>query len=141
MLILNVVTKKRELKFVATKVVKEEVVRVRVDKDLKDRLKKMCKDKKVTMSEMITFMIENEVESYEFKLKNSDDTEKRIVVTEKNLLKLKEKLNSNKKEIGMKSRWRFIYWSNEVALPKGVRLLGIRRVPSETKKNFWISFL
>ena len=107
MLILNVVTKKRELKFVATKVVKEEVVRVRVDKDLKDRLKKMCKDKKVTMSEMITFMIENEVESYEFKLKNSDDTEKRIVVTEKKLLKLKEKLNSNKKEIGMKSRWRF----------------------------------
>ncbi len=104
---LNVVTKKRELKFVATKVVKEEVIRVRVDKDLKDRLKKMCKDKKVTMSEMITFMIENEVESYEFKLKNSDDTEKRIVVTEKKLLKLKEKLNSNKKEIGMKSRWRF----------------------------------
>ena len=47
----------------------------------------MCKGKKVTMSEMITFMIENEVESYE--------------------LKLKEKLNSNKKEIGMKSRWRF----------------------------------
>lgn len=107
MLILNVVTKKRELKLVATKVVKEEVVRVRVDKDLKDRFKKMCKDKKVTMSEMITFMIENEVESYEFKLKNSDDTEKRIVVTEKKLLKLKEKLNSNKKEIGMKSRWRF----------------------------------
>ena len=107
MLMLNVVTKKRELKFVATKVVKEEVIRVRVDKDLKDRLKKMCKDKKVTMSEMITFMIENEVESYEFKLKNSDDTEKRIVVTEKKLLKLKEKLNSNKKEIGMKSRWRF----------------------------------
>jgi antitoxin component of RelBE/YafQ-DinJ toxin-antitoxin module len=106
-LILNVVTKKRELKLVATKVVKEEVVRVRVDKDLKDRFKKMCKDKKVTMSEMITFMIENEVESYEFKLKNSDDTEKRIVVTEKKLLKLKEKLNSNKKEIGMKSRWRF----------------------------------
>lgn len=94
----------------ATKVVKEEVVRVRVDKDLKDRFKKMCKDKKVTMSEMITFMIENEVESYEFKLKNSDDTEKRIVATEKKLLKLKEKLklNSNKKEIGMKSRWRFL---------------------------------
>ncbi len=95
------------MEFVATKVVKEEVIRVRVDKDLKDRLKKMCKNKKVTMSEMITFMIENEVESYEFKLKNSDDTEIRIVATEKKLLKLKEKLNSNKKEIGMKSRWRF----------------------------------
>lgn len=33
------------------------------------------------------------------------------------------------------------YWSNEVALPKGVRLLGIRRVPSETNKNFGRAFL
>lgn len=87
----------------ATKVVKEEVIRVRVDKDLKDRLKKMCENKKITMSEMITFMIENEVKSYEFKLEHSDNVEKRIVTTEKKLLKLKEKLNSNKK-IGMKSR-------------------------------------
>ena len=53
------------------------------------------------MSEMITFMIENEVKSYEFKLKHSNDIEKRIVATEKKLLKLKEKLNSNKKEIEM----------------------------------------
>lgn len=30
----------------ATKVVKEEVIRVRVDKNLKYRLKKMCKEKK-----------------------------------------------------------------------------------------------
>lgn len=95
------------MKFVATKVVKEEVIRVRVDKELKDRLKKMCKDKKITMSEMITFMIENEVEKYEFKLEHRNNIEKRIVATEKKLLKLKEKLNSNKKEIGMKSRWRF----------------------------------
>ena len=91
----------------ATKVVKEEVIRVRVDKDLKDRLKKMCKNKKITMSEMITFMIENEVKSYEFKLEHSNNTGKKIVATEKKLLKLKEKLNSNKKEIGMQSRWRF----------------------------------
>lgn len=90
----------------ATKIVKEEVIRLRIDKDLKDRLKKMCKDKKVTMSEMISFMIENEVKNYEFKLKHSNNTEKRIIATEKKLLKLKEKLNSNKK-IGMKSRWRF----------------------------------
>lgn len=87
----------------ATKIVKEEVIRLRIDKDLKDRLKKMCKDKKVTMSEMISFMIENEVKNYEFKLKHSNNTEKRIIATEKKLLKLKEKLNSNKK-IGMKSR-------------------------------------
>ena len=37
------------MEFVGTKVVKEEVIRVRVDKDLKDRLKKMCKNRKVTM--------------------------------------------------------------------------------------------
>lgn len=30
----------------ATKFVKEKVIRVRVDNDLKYRLKKMCKDKK-----------------------------------------------------------------------------------------------
>ena len=89
----------------ATKVVKEEVIRVRIDKDLKDKFKKMCKDKKVTMSEMITFMIENEVKSYEFKLEHSDNVEKRIVATEKKLLKLKEKINS-KKKIEMQSRWR-----------------------------------
>jgi hypothetical protein len=52
-------------------------------------------------------MIENEVKSYEFKLEHSNNTEKKIVATEKKLLKLKEKLNSNKKEIGMQSRWRF----------------------------------
>lgn len=89
------------MEFVATKFVKEEIIRVRVDKELKDKFKKMCKDKKRTMSEMITFMIENEVKSYEFKLKHSNDIEKRIVATEKKLLKLKEKLNSNKKEIEM----------------------------------------
>ena len=37
--------------------------------------------------------------------------------------------------------WKLTYWSNEVALPKGVRLLGIRRVPSETNKNFGRAFL
>ena len=67
-----------------------------MDKDLKDRLKKMCKDKKISMSEMITFMIENEVEKYEFKLEHRNNTEKRIVATEKKLLKLKEKLNLTK---------------------------------------------
>ena len=77
----------------ATKVVKEEVIRVRIDKDLKDKFKKMCKDKKVTMSD-------------EFKLEHSDNVEKRIVATEKKLLKLKEKINS-KKKIEMQSRWRF----------------------------------
>jgi putative transposase len=41
------------MKFVATKVVKEEVIRARVDKEFKYRLKKMCKDKKISMSKLI----------------------------------------------------------------------------------------
>ena len=54
----------------ATKVVKEEVIRARVDKNLKYRLKKMCKEKKISMSQLIINMIENEVNKYEFKMKN-----------------------------------------------------------------------
>ena len=59
----------------ATKVVKEEVIRARVDKNLKYRLKKMCKEKKISMSQLIINMIENEVNKYEFKMKN-----KKIIV-------------------------------------------------------------
>lgn len=67
MLKLKVVTnKKKGMDFVAIKVVKEEVIRVRVNKELKDRFKKMCKDKKINMSELINYMVENEVNKYEF---------------------------------------------------------------------------
>ena len=76
----------------ATKVVKEEVIRVRVDKDLKDRLKKMCKDKKISMSKFIINMIEDEVNKYEFKMKNKKIIDSRAEGTEKKLQKLREKL-------------------------------------------------
>lgn len=75
----------------ATKVVKEEVIRVRVDKDLKDRLKEMCKDKKMNMSELIIYMIENEVNKYEFKMRNKKEIESRISNTEKKIINLKSK--------------------------------------------------
>lgn len=57
----------------ATKVVKEEVIRARVDKDFKYRLKKMCKDKKISMSKLIINILENEVNKYEFKIKNEKE--------------------------------------------------------------------
>ena len=76
----------------ATKVVKEEVIRARVDKDLKDRLKKMCKDKKMNMSELIIYMVENEVNKYEFKMRNKQKIERRINNTEKKINELKRKL-------------------------------------------------
>ena len=79
--------------FVGTKIVKEEVIRVRVDKELKDRLKIMCDDKKITMSKFIVNAIENEVEKYDFNLKNEKLIKKRIEETEKKLQRLKEKLS------------------------------------------------
>jgi antitoxin component of RelBE/YafQ-DinJ toxin-antitoxin module len=79
------------MEFVATKVVKEEVIRARVDKDLKDRLKEMCKDKKMNMSELIIYMIENEVNKYEFKIRNKQKIESRISNTEKKIINLKSK--------------------------------------------------
>ena len=75
----------------ATKVVKEEVIRARVDKELKDRLKKMCEDKKISMSELIICMIGNEVNKYEFKIRNKQKIESRISNTEKKIINLKSK--------------------------------------------------
>lgn len=71
------------MRFVATKVVKEEVIRARINKDWKDRLKRMCKDKKMSMSELLIYMVENEVNKYEFKLRNKQEIESRINNTEK----------------------------------------------------------
>lgn len=85
----------------ATKFVKEEVIRARVNKELKDRLKKMCKDKKISMSELINYMVENEVNKYEFKMRNKKKIESRIIDTEKKINELKERLNKNNRDIEM----------------------------------------
>lgn len=77
----------------ATKVVKEDVIRARIDKDLKDRLKKMCKDKKMNMSELINYMIENEVNKYEFKNRNIKKVESRAFNINKKINDLKVKNN------------------------------------------------
>ena len=79
--------------FVATEVVKEEVIRVRIDKELKERFREICDNKNITMSKFIINVIENEVERYEFNLKKEKLIEKRIEETEKRIQKLKEKLN------------------------------------------------
>lgn len=79
--------------FVATEVVKEEVIRVRIDKELKEKLRTMCGSKEITMSKFIINVIENEVARYEFNLQSEKTIESRIEETEKKLQKLKEKLN------------------------------------------------
>lgn len=77
----------------ATKIVKEEVIRARVSKELKDRLKKMCEDKKMNMSELIIYMIENEVNKYEFKNRNIKKVESRAFNINKKISDLKLKNN------------------------------------------------
>ena len=77
---------------VATNGVKGEVIRARLDEDLKIRLKKMCKDKKISMSKFIINMIEDEVNKYEFKMKNKKIIDSRAEGTEKKLQNLREKL-------------------------------------------------
>ncbi|MDM0907081.1 CopG family transcriptional regulator [Clostridium perfringens] len=77
----------------ATEVVKEEVIRVRIDKELKEKLRTMCDSKEITMSKFIINVIENEVARYEFNLQSEKTIESRIEETEKKLQKLKEKLN------------------------------------------------
>ena len=76
----------------ATNGVKGEVIKARLDEDLKIRLKKMCKDKKISMSKFIINMIEDEVNKYEFKMKNKKIIDSRAEGTEKKLQKLREKL-------------------------------------------------
>ena len=76
----------------ATNGVKGEVISARLDEDLKIRLKKMCKDKKISMSKFIINMIEDEVNKYEFKMKNKKIIDSRAEGTEKKLQKLREKL-------------------------------------------------
>ncbi len=72
-----------------TKVLKEEVIRVRIDKNLKDKLKKMCESKDISMSELIIYMIENEINKYEFKMINKKKIESRIDNTERKISKLR----------------------------------------------------
>ena len=76
----------------ATKEVKTEVIRVRVSLEQKNKFKKLAEKKGVTVSEIICGYIEKEIELQEFRNKYSEKIEKRIVATDKKLLKLKEKL-------------------------------------------------
>lgn len=78
----------------STEAVKEEVIRVRIDKELKEKLRTMCDSKEITMSKFIINAIENEVARYEFNIKNEKIIESRIEETENKLQRLKKKLNT-----------------------------------------------
>lgn len=77
----------------ATEIAKEGSIRVRIDNELKEKFMAMCDNKEITMSKFIINAIENEIERYEFNLKNEKKIESRIEETEKKIQKLKDKLN------------------------------------------------
>lgn len=82
----------------ATKLIKDDVIRVRVTKEHKEKLKKIAKEKKVTISEIISVATKNEIKNYEEKEKNYKKICERSVATEKKLQKIKLNLENRRKK-------------------------------------------
>lgn len=82
----------------ATKVVKDEVIRVRVTLAQKEKLKKIAKEKNKTMSEILSVATENEIKIYEEKEKNYKKICERAVATEKKIQEIKLKMEQKKLE-------------------------------------------
>ena len=80
----------------ATKVVKGEVIRVRVTLEQKEILKEIAKEKNKTMSEILSVATENEIKSYEEKEKNYKKICDRAVATEEKIQKIKLNLEERK---------------------------------------------
>ena len=80
----------------ATKVVKDDIIRVRVTKEHKEKLKEIAKDKNVTISEIISVATENEIKKYEEKEKNYKKICERSVATEEKIQEIKFNLEKRK---------------------------------------------
>ncbi|OUN49406.1 CopG family transcriptional regulator [Clostridium perfringens] len=82
----------------ATKLIKDDVIRVRVTKEHKEKLKKIAEEKKVTISEIISVATKNEIKSYEEKEKNYKKICERAVATEKKIQEIKINLENRRKK-------------------------------------------
>lgn len=87
----------------ATKIVKDDVIRVRVTKEHKDKLKQLAEEKNTTISEIISVATEKMIKEHEEKVKNKEIIEKRFIATEQKLQIIKQKMFNknvvtNKKE-------------------------------------------
>ena len=80
----------------ATKIIKDDVIRVRVTKEHKEKLKEIAKDKNVTISEIISVATENEIKKYEEKEKNYKKICERSVATEEKIQEIKLNLEKRK---------------------------------------------
>ncbi|MBP1890902.1 putative DNA-binding protein [Clostridium moniliforme] len=89
----------------ATKVIKDEIIRVRVTSDQKEKLKKIAKEKGKSMSEILSVATENEIKNYEEKQKIYEKICERVVATEEKIQSLKNNLEERKLK-SKKSFWR-----------------------------------
>ena len=89
----------------ATKVKKDEIIRVRVTSDQKEKLKKIAKEKGKSMSEILSVATENEIKNYEEKQKIYEKICERVVATEEKIQSLKKNLEERKLK-SKKSFWR-----------------------------------
>lgn len=80
----------------ATKVLKDEVIRLRVTSEQKVKLKTIAKEKNKTISEILSVATENEIKKFEEQVKYSDEINKRFVATEKKIQELKIKMATKK---------------------------------------------
>ncbi|EOU1614850.1 TPA: CopG family transcriptional regulator [Clostridium perfringens] len=80
----------------ATKVVKDEVIRVRVTSEQKEKLKKIAKEKGKSMSEILSVATENEIKNYEDKQKSYEKICERVVSTEEKIQEIKLNLEQRK---------------------------------------------
>ncbi|HHQ4190015.1 TPA: CopG family transcriptional regulator [Clostridium perfringens] len=82
----------------ATKVIKDDVIRVRVTKEHKEKLKKIAEEKKVTISEIISVATKNEIKKYEEKEKYYKKICERAIATEKKIQEIKINLENRRKK-------------------------------------------
>lgn len=89
----------------AIKVVKDDVIRVRVTKEQKIKLKKIATKRNKSMSEILSVATENEIKKFEEREKNYQKICDRAVATEVKIQNIKESLKERKLK-NKKSFWR-----------------------------------
>lgn len=76
----------------ATKSVKDDIIRVRVTKEHKEKLKQLAEENNTTVSQILSVATENLIKEHEEKVKNKEIIEKRFVATEQRLQNVKKKM-------------------------------------------------
>ena len=80
----------------ATKVVKDDVIRIRVTSEDKEKLKKIAEEKGTTVSKILSVATKKEIERHEEIEKSQEKICERIVATEEKLQEIKLKLEERK---------------------------------------------